>query len=247
MLGVVVAVFLTVISTGSWRYFADSRRIGAGMVAEKSATCLSSGVSARIVSTSSAKPMLSISSASSSTRNRSSVRSRVRRSRWSMIRPGVPTITCTPRRSATELDAVALAAVDRQHLHARHLRGVPLEGLADLERELAGGREDQRLRALLRQVEPGEDRQRERRGLAGAGLCEPDDVAALEERRDGRGLDRGGRLVAGGLHRGEDAVGEAEVGEALRVGVGHPSTVGGCRPPPDSSSRCGLRSPPTRR
>ena len=77
-----------------------------------------------------------------------------------------------------ELDAVPLAAVDRQHVHALEVGGVLLERLADLQRELAGGREHQRLRRLLRQVEPGEDRQRERRGLAGAGLGEADDVAA---------------------------------------------------------------------
>ena len=93
-------LFLTVISTGLSRYFLEMRRIWAGMVAENSATCLLSGVSARIVSTSSAKPIFSISSASSSTRKRSSDRSRVPFSRWSMIRPGVPTTTWTPRRSA---------------------------------------------------------------------------------------------------------------------------------------------------
>ena len=43
-------------------------RMAGGMVAEKSATCLYSGVSARMRSTSSAKPICSISSASSSTR-----------------------------------------------------------------------------------------------------------------------------------------------------------------------------------
>ncbi len=71
-----------------------------GMVAENSATCFSAGAADRIVSTSSAKPMLSISSASSSTSSRSSDRSSVPLSRWSMIRPGVPTTTWTPRASA---------------------------------------------------------------------------------------------------------------------------------------------------
>ena len=93
-------LLLTVISTGSARYFFEIRRICAGIVAENSATCLLSGVSARIVSTSSAKPIFSISSASSRTRKRSSLRSSVPFSRWSMMRPGVPTTTCTPRRSA---------------------------------------------------------------------------------------------------------------------------------------------------
>ena len=52
-----------------------------------------------------------------------------------------------------QLDAVGLAAVDRQHVHAGHVRGVALEGLGDLEGELAGRREHQRLRRLLPQVE----------------------------------------------------------------------------------------------
>ncbi len=78
-----------------------------------------------------------------------------------------------------ELHAVGLAAVDGQHVHALHPRGVLLEGLAHLERELTGGGQHERLRALLRQVEVGEDRQRERGGLAGAGLREADHVATL--------------------------------------------------------------------
>ena len=81
-----------------------------------------------------------------------------------------------------QLDAVALAAVDGEHADAGQLRGVPLEGLADLERELTRGREDQRLRCPLVEVELREDRQREGRGLAGAGLGESDDVTAGEER-----------------------------------------------------------------
>ncbi|OUE08531.1 hypothetical protein CMsap09_06260 [Clavibacter michiganensis] len=96
----VVVLFLTVISSGSCRYLPEMRRICAGIVAENSAICFDLGVSARIVSTSSAKPIFSISSASSSTRNFSCDRSRVPLSRWSMMRPGVPTTTCTPRRSA---------------------------------------------------------------------------------------------------------------------------------------------------
>ena len=48
-----------------------------------------------------------------------------------------------------ELDAVPLAAVDRQHVQAGQVRGVPLEGLGDLERQLTGRRQHQRLRRLL--------------------------------------------------------------------------------------------------
>ena len=153
---------------------------------ENSATCLSSGVSARIVSTSSAKPMLSISSASSSTRKRSSVRSRVPLSRWSMIRPGVPTTTWTPRRSARELDAVPLAAVDGQDLDARAVWAAYFSKASHTwSASSRVGCEDERLGRLLRSVEPVEDGQREGGGLAGAGLGQPDHVVPGQQRRDG--------------------------------------------------------------
>jgi hypothetical protein len=57
------------------------RRIGGGMVAENSATWRSSGHLVMTASTSSMKPIRSISSASSSTRNFSADRSRVPRVR----------------------------------------------------------------------------------------------------------------------------------------------------------------------
>ena len=59
---------LTVTSTGSCRYLLVIFLIPGGMVAENKATCLYSGVSAKMRSTSSAKPICNISSASSSTR-----------------------------------------------------------------------------------------------------------------------------------------------------------------------------------
>jgi hypothetical protein len=81
-----------------------------------------------------------------------------------------------------QLDAVPLAAVDRQDVHALEVGGVLLERLADLEGELAGRGQHQRLRLLLAQVELVEDRQCERGGLAGSGLGQADDMAALEQR-----------------------------------------------------------------
>ena len=133
-----------------------------------------------------------------------------------------------------ELDAVALAAVDGQHVHAGQVAGVLLERLADLQRELAGRRQDERLRLLLAQVEPRQDRQRERRGLAGAGLGQADDVAAVEHGRDRRGLDRGRGLVAdlvdGGQHaRVEPELGEGQTRRGVGGLVGHGVQVRGCR------------------
>ena len=81
-----------------------------------------------------------------------------------------------------------------------------------------------------REVELRQDRQREGGRLAGAGLGQADDVAALEERRDGRGLDLRGGLVADVRQRLEDLRREAEVGEGLLgcygLVVTHPPTVG---------------------
>jgi hypothetical protein len=147
-----------------------------------------------------------------------------------MMRPGVPTTMCTPRRSA-ELLAVALAAVDGQHVHALQVRGVRLERLAHLQRELAGRGEHERLRRLLRQVEARQDRQRERRRLARAGLRRAEHVAPRQQRRDRRRLDRRRRLVADVLQRLQDGAsrprsakrggggGSATTTSALRVAV----------------------------
>ena len=74
--------------------------IRGGMVAENSTVWRSAGVTARIDSMSSAKPMSSISSASSSTTSWMPSSGSVPRLMWSMARPGVATTTCTPSRSA---------------------------------------------------------------------------------------------------------------------------------------------------
>ena len=123
-----------------------------------------------------------------------------------------------------QLHAVALAAVDGEDVHAADVRRVLLERLADLQRELARRGEHERLRGLLRDVEPVEDRQRERGGLAGAGLREAHDVAAREQRRDRRGLDRRGRLVADVAQCLEHRVAQPEIGEGDHGGLGGAST-----------------------
>ena len=68
MLSAVAVLDSTFTWTGSCRYLEVILRIAGGIVAENNATCLYSGVPSRIRSTSSAKPICSISSASSSTR-----------------------------------------------------------------------------------------------------------------------------------------------------------------------------------
>ena len=90
---------LIVISAGFLRCRWAIRRIESGMVAEKSAICRWAGAFVRIHSTSSAKPIRSISSASSRTSPRRPSSLSEPRSMWSMTRPGVPTTMWTPRSS----------------------------------------------------------------------------------------------------------------------------------------------------
>ena len=71
----------------------------------------------RMSSTESAKPMSSMRSTSSSTTCRSCRRSRVPRSRKSMIRPGVPTTTSTPARTLASVCCVHAV----QHTYQRKL------------------------------------------------------------------------------------------------------------------------------
>ena len=120
---------------------------------------------------------------------------------------------------AGQLDAVGLATVDREHADPAEVIGEGLEGVGDLERELTGRCEDQRLRRAVLDVDAGEDRQRERGRLAGTGLCETDHIVALHENRDGLSLDGGGGLVAHLLHRVEDCVGQAQVVEPVPLAL----------------------------
>ena len=118
---------------------------------------------------------------------------------------------------ALQLRGVALAAVDRQHMEARHLGGVFLEGLGNLDRELARGREDQRLRGAQVDVDLREDGQRERRRLARAGLGLAEQIRASEDGGNGLRLDRRGRFVADVFQGGDDGFAQAELGKARQT------------------------------
>ena len=159
-----------------------------------------SGVASRISSSSSRKPMSSISSASSSTATRSADRSSAPRSRWSRSRPG---------RADDDMRAALQRAALLHRVHAADAghdagagRGIePFEFLADLDGEFAGRGDDQ----AERLARPGRavafeqlagDGEAEGDGLAGAGLGRDDQVAALGFVRDDRGLDWGQRVIA---------------------------------------------------
>ena len=93
-----------------------------------------------MASSSSAKPMSSISSASSSTTASTCPRSRVRRRMWSRARPGVATTTSTPRRRPPSCCVIDCAAVDGHHARAQ-AAAVAVDGLGHLHGQLARGDE----------------------------------------------------------------------------------------------------------
>ena len=110
---------------------------------------------------------------------------------------------------------------------ADHQRDVELlacavffEALLYLCGELARGLQDERARharpgaAIL---QPGDHRQCEGGGLAGAGLGDAEHVAARQHVRDRLFLDRGRGGVAGRLNRGENFVGQAELGKGHKT------------------------------
>ena len=88
----------------------------------------------------------------------------------------------------------------------------------DLGGQFARRSEDQRARRLrggpLRiEQEAVDDRQREGRGLAGARLCDAEQILVLQQRRNGLGLDRRGGRVAFLRQGAKKGLGEAEVRE----------------------------------
>ncbi|PSK61396.1 hypothetical protein B0E53_06703 [Micromonospora sp. MH33] len=115
-----------------------------------------------------------------------------------------------------DLRLVRDAAVDRQHPDAPGApRGV--EVLGDLEAQLAGGDDDQRLRHAVAALGGGEDalqqRDAEAEGLAGAGRRLADQVDAAQPDRQRVLLDGEGAGDAGGGQRLDGLLAGAELGE----------------------------------
>jgi hypothetical protein len=140
-------------------------------------------------------------------------------------RAALDVIDHAPRRADDDVDAalqrvqlrlVALAAVDRQDVEARQVRGVALEGLRHLQREFARRHQHQHLRLTAAELDAGQRRQRERGRLAGAGLRLPEHVLAGQKHRDRRRLDRRWRFVADIGERAQHGVGQAEVAKGKR-------------------------------
>jgi hypothetical protein len=116
------------------------------------------------------------------------------------------------------LRPVADAAEHGDHRKAG-MAAVGLEAVGDLGGELTRRRQHEAARAAtwrrpLLGGEPLQDRQREGGRLAGAGLGDAEQVAALQQRRDGLRLDRRRLGVALGGERLQQLVVEPEVVES---------------------------------
>jgi hypothetical protein len=113
------------------------------------------------------------------------------------------------------------AAEHAGHLHRhRQVARQRLERGRHLDREFARGHQHQRTSrppvAGRSAFQPLQERQRKRRRLAGPGLRRSDDVAALQDRRDGGRLDGGGPRIAALRHRAHERGREPECGERCR-------------------------------
>ena len=207
----------TLIRAGSRRWRFAMRVMVGEIVAEKSAVWRSAGVADRIASRSSAKPMSSISSASSRMTTRTASKRRLPRFRWSTARPGRRDDDVDAAPEAAQLLADRLAAVDRQDPRAE-LAAVLRERLGDLHRELARRDQDERRGAPVAGLADGdalERRQREGGRLAGPRRRLGQQVAAGQQRRDRLALDRRRLLVAERRDGAQQAGVELERGEPV--------------------------------
>ena len=161
-----------------------------GMVALKKSPCRFLGSVSRMALSSLAKPIESISSASSSTSTRMPLGSSVCCRRWSSTRPGVPTTICAPASSASICLRHRGAAVDRDDLRPAVLAEL-LDFARHLQGELARRAERERLHGLDRGTyEAVDDGQAERRGLSRARARLNDQAAPLGGGLEDRALDR---------------------------------------------------------
>ena len=216
---------------GSRRCFLAMRSICLGMVAENSAVWRVAGVCSRIHSTSSMKPMRSISSASSQHHRLQRVQHQRAAAQVVHDAPGGADHDLHAAFQLTDLGGVILAAVDRQHPEVRQVAGVAGEGLGHLDGQLARGREHQDAHARtvavatataaprLRTLQPGQCGQCEGGGLAGTGRCMAEQVAPVEQCGQGLRLDRSGGLVADIGQCPQQRLRQGEIGEGRSGGL----------------------------
>jgi hypothetical protein len=111
-------------------------------------------------------------------------------------------------------------AADQQRLGQLGVPGIGVEILGHLGGKFARGGQHQAARhagAGAALAQQGDHRQGEAGGLAGAGLGNPQNIAALQRFRNGLFLDRGWRFVSGFFNSLEYARVQREVGKSGHV------------------------------
>ncbi len=213
----VVAGGATSMRSGSLRNWLTRRVISGGIVAEKNSVCRRGGSSLQIFSMSGMKPMSSMRSASSMTRISTPISMMRPRWKWSSRRPGVAIRHVDAAIELLDL-IVHRHAADQQRQVQLVVDAVLLEALRHLRGELARRRQDQRAghaRPGAARLEAGDHRQNERCGLAGARLGDAENVAAGHCDRDGGGLNRSRRRVAGSVYGRLHLGAQSELREGL--------------------------------
>ncbi len=119
-----------------------------------------------------------------------------------------------------DLAVVLLAAVDRQDVKISQVSRVALKGFGDLNGQLPGGGQRQDLHSGRLQIQPGQQRQGKGRRLAGARGGVPQQILAVQQQRNGLGLNRRRGFVAQALERFQQRFGQVQTGESGGCGVG---------------------------
>ncbi len=183
MLVAVAVLFLTVISAGSWRYFFEIRRICARhRGGEERDVLVVRGVGQDrldVLGEAHVEHLVGL------VEHQEAQLGQVERALLEVVHDpaGGADDDVDAAAQRAQLDAVALAAVDRQHAGRRAAcAAYRSKASHTCSASSRVGASTSACGVFWFEVEPREDRQRERRGLAGAGLGEADDVAALEER-----------------------------------------------------------------
>ena len=99
-------------------------------------------------------------------------------------------------------------------MEARHLGGVLVERLGDLNSQFTRWHHDQGLHPSDVEVEPGQQWQREGCGLARTGLRLTEHILAFQQSRNGSGLDGRRRFITDRQERFEHWCRKTETGES---------------------------------
>ena len=116
----------------------------------------------------------------------------------------------------SQLHGDVLTAVNRNHMHLRHLGGVLLNRFGYLDGEFAGRREHEHRGFVAIEVEPRKERKRECRGLSCTSLGGAEQVSALQKGGNCLCLNGGGRLVVQCLDGFKNFVCKSEVFEGYQ-------------------------------